>query len=72
MGTHKNHPCLLRELEDEIAKVLSIINERPWLSVEVPTDWKRRNITPILKKGRKEDPGNCSTVSLISVAGKIM
>lgn len=26
--------------------------------VGVPEDWRKVNITPLLKKGRKEDPGN--------------
>ncbi|GAB0204011.1 hypothetical protein GRJ2_002866700 [Grus japonensis] len=29
-----------------------------WLNREVPVDWKLANVTPIHKKGRKEDPGN--------------
>ena len=46
--------------------------ENSWQSSEVPTDWKRRNITPIFKKGREEDPGYDRLVSLSSVCGQIM
>ncbi|PKU45009.1 rna-directed dna polymerase from mobile element jockey- hypothetical protein [Limosa lapponica baueri] len=46
--------------------------ERSWRTGEVAEEWRKANITPAYKKGKKEDPGNYRPISLTSVPGKIM
>jgi len=72
VGPDGMHPRLLRELADVIAEPLSIIFERFWRTGEVPEDWRKASVTPVFKKGKKEDPGNYRPVSLNSILGKMM
>ena len=66
------HPRILRELAEVLAKPLSIIYQQSWSTGEMPDDWKLVNVTPLYRKGQKEDPGNYRPVSLTSVPGKVM
>ena len=59
------HPRALEELADGVAKLFSVMFEKPWLSDEVP--WKTS--LPFLRKG---DPGNYRLLGLVSVLGKVM
>ncbi|KAJ7411919.1 hypothetical protein BTVI_48147 [Pitangus sulphuratus] len=72
MGPDGIHPRVIRELTEELIKPLSIIYHQSWLTGEVPDDWKLANVTPIHKKGRKDDLGNYRPVNLIAVPSKDM
>ena len=72
MGPDEIHPRVLRELAEVIAELLSIIYQHSLLTREVPEDWRLANVTPIYKKGCREDLGNYRPVSLTSVPGRIM
>ena len=58
MGPDGSHPGVLRELADVAAKPLSIILRQSWLTGDVPADWRLADVTPIFKKGWKDDPGS--------------
>ena len=64
------HLRVLRELVEVIAEPLSVIYQLSLLTSEVPEDWRLANVTPIYKKGCREDPANYRPVSLTSVPGK--
>ena len=66
------HPQVLRELADIIAGPLSIIFDRSWQPGEVLEDGKKADVTPVFKKGKREDPGNCRPVSITSIPGKVV
>jgi len=72
MGPDGLHPRVMRELVDVVAKPLSIILWQSWLTGDVPADWRLANVTPIFKKGQKDDPGSYRPISLTSVLRKVM
>uniref|UniRef100_K7F095 Reverse transcriptase domain-containing protein n=1 Tax=Pelodiscus sinensis TaxID=13735 RepID=K7F095_PELSI len=72
MGPDLMHLRVPRELANVIEEPLAIIFENSWRSGEILDYWKKANVVPIFKKGKKDDPGNYRPVSLTSVPGKIM
>ncbi|GAB0182615.1 mitochondrial enolase superfamily member 1 [Grus japonensis] len=72
MGPNNTHPRVLREQADVVARLLSTNFEKLWRSGNVPEDWKKANVTPMYKKGLKEDPENYRPISLTSIPGKVM
>ncbi|KAK4824008.1 hypothetical protein QYF61_009222 [Mycteria americana] len=66
---HRKDMDLLERVQRRATKM---IRGQSWLTGEVPVDWRLANVTPIYKKGQKEDLGNKRPVSLTSVLGKVM
>ncbi|XP_059587158.1 cyclic GMP-AMP synthase isoform X1 [Alligator mississippiensis] len=71
-GPDNLHPRVLKELVSIIAQPVAQIFENSWRSGVVPEDWKKANVVPIFKKGRKVDPANYRPISLTSILGKIL
>lgn len=47
----------LRELADEVPKLLSLLSEKLWQSGEVPINWKRGNITSTFRREKRKIKG---------------
>jgi len=58
LGPDRPHPGVLRELADGIVRLLLTILEWSCQLAEVPEVWKREDITPIFKTGKKKDLEN--------------
>jgi len=72
IGPDGMHLWVLRELAEVIARSFSIIFGKSWASGEVPEEWRKANVTPVFKKGKKDNSGNYRPVSLTSICGKVM
>ena len=69
LGPDDVHPRALKELAEVVTEPLSFIFEK---AGEVLDDWRKSHVTPIYKKGSKEDLGKYRPMSLTSVSGKIV
>ena len=71
-GPDGMHPHLLKETADTIKAPLCLIFRDTLQSEQIPDDWRKANVTPIFKKGDRNDPANYRPVSLTSQVCKIM
>lgn len=71
-GPDEIHARVLKEGADSLSEALSLIFDRSLRFTEIPQDWKLANVTPIFKKGRKDDASNYRPVSLTCVVCKLL
>ena len=65
-------PRVLMEVAEPVSEMLTDIFKSSIESGQVPEDWRVANVTPLFKKGSREELRNYRLVSLTSVGGKVV
>ena len=65
-------PKVLKEVCDEVSRHLCAIFNMSIRTGCVPRDWREAEVTPIFKKGDRNQPSNYRPISLTSIVGKLM
>lgn len=63
---------ILKECASAFSYPLTLIYRKSLNEGELPKDWKRTNISPIYKKGKKSNPLNYRPINLCSVPCKVL
>ena len=71
MGPDGVSGWILRECKDQLVQPIWEVITSSIEDERVPQEWKRADIVPIYKGGKKTDPLNYRPVSLTSVVSKI-
>ncbi len=71
-GPDQISPRILKELSSSVTPILGIIFRKSYDSGEIPDQWRKANVVPIYKKGKKSDPANYRPISLTSIVCKLM
>ena len=59
-------PNVFKELRGEISPIIHSLFEKSLVTGQIPSDWKKANISPIFKKGDKCNPANYRPISFTS------
>ena len=70
-GPDNVHSHVLKETAASICVPLSVIFNDSLRSGETPSDWRKANVTPIFKKGDRNNPTNYRPFSLTSQVCKV-
>ncbi|KAI8494431.1 hypothetical protein Bbelb_276570 [Branchiostoma belcheri] len=71
-GHDKITPRLLRLVADPISAPLTRLYNKSLLLGQVPTEWKKANVTPIHKAGNRHLTNNYRPISLLSTVSKAL
>ena len=71
-GPHGVPTYILRELSHELAPILASLFQQSLDQGQLPNDWIKANVVPILKKGKRSLASNYRPLSLTSVTSKIL
>ena len=63
---------ILKTCAEQVAPLLQHIFQKYLDTGELPLDWQKANISPILKTGNRSDPSNYRLVSLTSIPFKMI
>ena len=63
---------ILKELQNEIAPILTDIFNTSLSEGTVPKDWNNAYVTPVYKKGPKSKPENYRPISLTCICCKVL
>ena len=72
VGRDSIKQVVLKQLKTEIAPVICFLFEKTLQTGQLPSEWKKAQVCPLLKKGDKTEPSNYRPVSLACILCNVM